>query len=232
MEHVPNSNGTEHAPVTDLPRRYGTSIAPARSAACARRIGIERLQFDRLGALALEFRRHHLAVPGLDDHAIAAADRRGGRYDDDIAVSISGQHRVAGDFERIGMLVVDGRKIDFLPALADRKSAVIEETGSRLPPPARSRARPAPPWRASSVMRPTKTSTLVPVATSALATDSVDGQRARPAGVTRFDLLNVVGSSPARLARPDGERPARDSQAIEGGPNLRMREHDARLAGG
>jgi hypothetical protein len=52
-------------------------------------------------------------------------------------------------------------------------------------------------------------STLVPVAASAFATDSVDGQRGRPSGVTRLDLLNVVGSRPAFLASPDGVRPER-----------------------
>src|SRR5262245_49190904 len=55
----------------------------------------------------------------------------------------------------------------------------------------------------------TRVSILVPVAASAFATDSVEGQRARPSQVMRFDLLNVVGSSPDFLARPDGESPAR-----------------------
>ena len=39
--------------------------------------------------------------------------------------------------------------------------------------------------------------------------NSVDGQRGRPSGVTRLDLLNVVGSRPAFLARPDGVNLAR-----------------------
>src|SRR5580698_5589240 len=59
--------------------------------------------------------------------------------------------------------------------------------------------------------KPTKTSNGVPVAVSALAIDSVDGQRARPAGVMRFDLLKVVGSSPARRASPDADRPDRSA---------------------
>src|SRR5271167_3183516 len=54
-----------------------------------------------------------------------------------------------------------------------------------------------------------KASIGVAVAVSALAIDSVEGQRARPSAVMRFDLLNVVGSSPARLARPDGDKPDR-----------------------
>src|ERR1700737_4597781 len=60
-----------------------------------------------------------------------------------------------------------------------------------------------------SVISDTKVSTVTPVACSDLAIDSVDGQRLRPSGVMRFDLLNVVGSSPAFLARPDAESPAR-----------------------
>src|SRR5258707_9648451 len=60
-----------------------------------------------------------------------------------------------------------------------------------------------------SVISDTKISTVVLVAASDFATDSVEGQRARPSGVMRFDLLNVVGSSPAFLARPEAERPAR-----------------------
>src|SRR5450432_3093566 len=49
------------------------------------------------------------------------------------------------------------------------------------------------------------------VAASALDTDSVDGHRSRPSGVTRLDLLNVVGSRPERLASPEGDSPARSA---------------------
>ena len=52
-------------------------------------------------------------------------------------------------------------------------------------------------------------SILVPVAASAFETDSVDGQRGRPSGVMRFELLKVVGSRPAFLASPDGDSLAR-----------------------
>src|SRR5712672_2662076 len=64
----------------------------------------------------------------------------------------------------------------------------------------------------------TNVSMVVPVAPNAFATDSVDGQRARPSRVMRFDLLNVVGSSPDFLAKPDGEslaRAARRSRAVQ-----------------
>ena len=50
-------------------------------------------------------------------------------------------------------------------------------------------------------------SRLAPVASSTLATLSVLGQRARPSGMRRFERLKVVGSSPARLARPEADRP-------------------------
>src|SRR5580704_3916539 len=54
-------------------------------------------------------------------------------------------------------------------------------------------------------MMPTKASSDVAVAASALLIDSVDGQRARPAAVMRFDLLKVVGSRPDALARPEAD---------------------------
>src|SRR6185312_7553866 len=54
-----------------------------------------------------------------------------------------------------------------------------------------------------------KVSTFVPVAASAFDTDSVEGQRGRPSGVMRLDLLKVVGSRPAFLASPDGDSLAR-----------------------
>ena len=40
---------------------------------------------------------------------------------------------------------------------------------------------------------------------------SVDGQRGRPSAATRFDLLKVVGSSPARRASPDALRRLRSA---------------------
>src|SRR6185437_6098668 len=69
-----------------------------------------------------------------------------------------------------------------------------------------------------SVRSVMKLSTLVLVAARDLATDSVEGQRGRPSGVMRLDLLKVVGSSPAFLASPDGvkpERSARRSRAFQ-----------------
>src|SRR3954447_3154967 len=71
---------------------------------------------------------------------------------------------------------------------------------------------------ARSVISDTKASTETPVACSDFEIDSVDGQRGRPFGVIRFDLLKVVGSSPAALARPEAEsleRAARQSTAFQ-----------------
>ncbi|MEY9561803.1 hypothetical protein ABIA26_004145 [Sinorhizobium fredii] len=48
-------------------------------------------------------------------------------------------------------------------------------------------------------------SIVAPVASRIFEIDSVDGQRSRPSGDWRFDLLKEVGSRPARRARPDGE---------------------------
>ncbi len=56
-------------------------------------------------------------------------------------------------------------------------------------------------------MRDMNSSRLAPVASSTLATDSVDGQRRRPSGETRLERLNVVGSSPAFLASPEALSP-------------------------
>jgi hypothetical protein len=58
-----------------------------------------------------------------------------------------------------------------------------------------------------------KSSKLAPVDSRTLAMLSVEGQRGRPSPVTRFDLLNEVGSRPALLASPDAERPQRRASA-------------------
>src|SRR6478609_11246055 len=80
--------------------------------------------------------------------------------------------------------------------------------------------------RAPSPINCTKVSIEMLVAASALATDSVEGQRSRPSEVMRFDLLKVVGSSPARLASPEGDSPERSasrSSAVQIWPWVSMR---------
>ena len=180
-----------------------SSVAMVRSGCWA----LSDFELDRFRRLALELLRHHLAVPGLDHDAVAAADRRGRRHHDHVAVAIGRLHRLAGHFERIGVGVVDRRKGDLVPAGAGREAAVVEiAAGAGL---GEAEQRHAAGRRGRSLDQRPKASMLVPVATSALLIDSVDGQRARPAAVMRFDLLNVVGSRPARRARPEAESPAR-----------------------
>jgi hypothetical protein len=81
-----------------------------------------------LCGLALEFFDHDLAVLGLDHDAIAFAHVSSRRHDDDVAVAVGGLHRVAGDFQGVGVLVVHRGEGDLLPALADRKAAVVEKS--------------------------------------------------------------------------------------------------------
>ena len=76
---------------------------------------------------------HHLAVGRSQHHAVAFARRRIRRDDEDIPVAVKRLHTVAGDLERIGVLVVDLGEADLVPALTDGKDAIIEEAaGSRL----------------------------------------------------------------------------------------------------
>src|SRR5712671_3660474 len=89
-------------------------------------ISTERLEFDLLGGLALELLDHDLAAPGLDHDAVAAPHRRRRRHDDDVAVAIRRQHGIAGNLQRVGTLVGHAGKRDFVPALANRKAAVVE----------------------------------------------------------------------------------------------------------
>ena len=65
----------------------------------------------------------------------------------------------------------------------------------------------------------------VPVAVKALATNSVDGQRARPSEVTRFDLLKVVGIESRLFCKTRGREPGDGSEAVQCSPDLSMSEH-------
>ena len=145
---------------------------------------------------------------GLHHHAVAAADRRARRHHDDVAVAIGGLHRVAGDLQRIGVLVIGRGQRDLVPALAGRKAAVVEiAAGAGLrEAEQRHRLRAA---RAPSPINCTKVSIEALVAASAFATDSVDGQRSRPSAVMRLDLLKVVGSRPGACAKPGGRQARR-----------------------
>ena len=89
-------------------------------------LGIERFELDVFGVLALELLDHHLAVLGLDHDAVAFAHGRGRRHHDDVAVAVGRLHRVAGDFQRVGVFVGDRGEGDLFPAFADRETAVVE----------------------------------------------------------------------------------------------------------
>src|SRR5712671_7322785 len=65
--------------------------------------GIERLELDRLGGLALELAGQNLARAGLDQDPVAAADRGVRRYDEDRRVAIDRPQRVAGNLQRVGV---------------------------------------------------------------------------------------------------------------------------------
>src|SRR5205823_13854764 len=88
--------------------------------------GIDRTKLDGLGRAPLELAHRQLAVLGLDRHAVAAADRGIGRNDEDGAVPIGGLQRIAGNLERIGVLVVDGRERNLVAAIADRNPGIVE----------------------------------------------------------------------------------------------------------
>ena len=132
------------------------------------------------------------------------------RHHDDVAVAIGRLHRIAGNFQREGMLVVDGGQRRSRPSPCRPESR--HRRNGRRSPPARSRAAaPIARSRALSPINCTKLSIELLVAASALAIDSVDGQRSRPSAVTRLDLLKVVGSRPDFLASPEADSPARSA---------------------
>ena len=69
----------------------------------------------------------------------------------------------------------------------------------------------------------TKVSRVVPVAAKAFATDSVEGQRVRPSGVMRFDLLKVV--EPGLPGEAGWGEPGNGGEAVEGRPDLGVGQH-------
>jgi hypothetical protein len=116
------------------------------------------------------------------------------------------------------MLVVDRGKSNLLPVLAGRKAGAVEVAGFAACAEPISGSVFLTADRPASSISCTNASMEVPVAASAFATDWVEGQRVRPSAAMRFDLLNVVGSSPDFLASPDGESPAmpaRRSSAVQ-----------------
>ena len=185
---------------------HSTSSAASVRSAWA---GLSDCQLQCLRGPALQFADHHFAGCRLHHHAVAAADRRARRHHDDVAVAIGRLDRIAGNLQRVGMILGGRRQRHLVPAPAGGIAAVVEMAAAAGLRQAKQRHRLQP--RAPSPINCTKVSIEVPVAASALASDSVDGQRSRPSAVTRLDLLKVVGSSPARRASPEGDSPARSA---------------------
>jgi hypothetical protein len=73
-----------------------------------------------------ELLHSHGVVRGLDHHAVAAADRGGGRDDDHGVVAIGRLHGGPRNLKRVSVLVADARKRDFVPAMTGRKSGIVE----------------------------------------------------------------------------------------------------------
>src|ERR1700677_3170319 len=90
--------------------------------------GIEAFEFYSPGGLAHELLGHDLAFRGAHDDAVAAADGGGGGDDDLIAVAIHRLHRIAADFQRVGVRVGDLGEAYLVPAAADRVPAVVEKS--------------------------------------------------------------------------------------------------------
>ena len=80
---------------------------------------------------------HHLAVAGLDHHAVAAPHLFGGRHHNAVAIAIQRQHGIAGDLERVDAVFARPGQLHLVPALAGRKPAASKK------PPAPACARPS-----------------------------------------------------------------------------------------
>src|SRR5262245_25008991 len=120
-------------PLLARPHHARDPLDVAHRQAAVAMVRIDRTQLDALGGPPLELLHQDLALTGLHHHAVAAADRGGGRDQDDGAVPVGWLHRTARYLERIGMLVVDCREWDLVPAFAHREACIVEvAAGTRL----------------------------------------------------------------------------------------------------
>src|SRR5436190_3143858 len=92
-----------------------------------RMFGVERSELKFRCALALQDFRHDLAAGSLHHDAVAAPDARCRRNDDNIALAIEQQHRIARDLGGIGIIGKAGEG-DLVPALARGEPSVVEKT--------------------------------------------------------------------------------------------------------
>src|SRR5262249_27602921 len=98
---------------------------PHRSLALAGR-GADRAHPVRFCRAPLELLPHPLTRRGLEYHAIATADRGSRRHDDESALMISRRHRLARNLQRVGVLVVNGRKSNLIPAPTGWNAGLVE----------------------------------------------------------------------------------------------------------
>ena len=176
------------------------------------------------GGLACELLDHHLAVFGLDHHAVAAPHLTRRRNHDHVALAVDRLHRRAGNLQRIGMCVIDRGQRDLVPALADRKPAIVEITARAGfgEPDQRHRLRHRP---------------------HAVVDQRNEGLEARAGGVERLgyglgrgparpavgrDALGLVEGGrvePGALGKARSREPGARRQPVERQPDLGMGEH-------
>src|SRR5262249_28799379 len=136
-------------------------------------------------------------------------------------------HGVAGNLQRVGMLVVEGGKPDLIPALAGRKAGFVEMAGPRGLRNADQREA-LPGLRASALLDQPHEGV-----EGGFGRDQCLGDRLGrgPAGAAvERDPLRLVerGGIEARLPGEGGWREPRMSrEAVEGGPDLGVGEHAA-----
>src|SRR5689334_87423 len=94
---------------------------------------VERAELGATAAVPQQLLGHDLAVAGLDDDAVAAADRRSRRDDDDVAGPVGRLHAVAGDLEGVDAVFGDARQLDLVPAAAGGISCFVEMAGDTGP---------------------------------------------------------------------------------------------------
>ena len=92
--------------------------------------GVQRFQLQRARGFALQLFGQHFAFFRFHHHPVAPAYGAGWGNDDDVAVAIKRLHGIAGNLQRIGVLVHHIGKRDLLPAAADGKPRVVEKAAA------------------------------------------------------------------------------------------------------
>ena len=196
-----------------------------------RAVGVARFSDCSSSVLAVRrFNSRTITSParGFHHHAVAAPDRRARRHHDDVAVAIDGLHRVAGNFQRIGVLVVTAGSADLVPALAGRKAA--SSKWPRSPACAKPSSGTDCTVRAASPINCTKLSIELLVAASALEINSVEGQRSRPSGRDALGFVEGGGIEAGFFRQARSRRPGALGQTIQRGPDLVVGQRCAALS--